>query len=92
MECRKSKYDSCYSSNSELETGWEDINFSVDKRLKIDKSVGSTYMSIDSCPIKVIDTAPGIPMKADEIANKSAQTSKMTAVVMVMSIYCKKIN
>jgi hypothetical protein len=49
-------------------------------------------MSIDSCPIKVIDTAPGIPMKADEIANKSAQTSKMTAVVMVMSIYCKKIN
>jgi hypothetical protein len=47
-------------------------------------------MSTDSCPIEVFDTAPSKTMRADEIANKTAKTSKVTAVVVVMSIYCGK--
>jgi hypothetical protein len=40
--------------------------------------------------IKVVDTALSETTKADEIANKTAKTGKVTAVVAVMSIFKKK--
>jgi hypothetical protein len=44
------------------------MGFSVDKRLKIDKPLGTVYLSTGSCPIKVTDTASSNNMRADEIA------------------------
>jgi hypothetical protein len=41
-------------------------------------------------PIKVADTALCETTKADEIAIETATTGKVTAVVMVMSIFSKK--
>jgi hypothetical protein len=64
--------------------------FSADKRLKIDNSLGSVYLSTEAHPIKVNKTAPSNNMRADKIAIETAKTGKMTAVVAVMSIYCKK--
>ena len=47
-------------------------------------------MSHKPHPIKVVDTALSVATKADEIANKTAETGKVTAVVAVMSIFKKK--
>jgi hypothetical protein len=41
-------------------------------------------------PIKVINTAPSIAIKANEIAKETAETGKVTAVVAVMSILIRK--
>ncbi len=47
-------------------------------------------MSHKPRPIKVVETAPSVAMKADEIAKETAKTGKVTAVVAVMSIFKKK--
>jgi hypothetical protein len=39
--------------------------------------------------IKVINTAPSNTMRTDEIATETAKTIEVTAVVAVMSIFCK---
>jgi hypothetical protein len=41
-------------------------------------------------PIKVVDTALSVAIKADEIAKETAKTGKVTAVVAVMSIFKRK--
>ncbi len=67
-----------------------DTGFSVDKRLKIDKPLGTIYLSDKPLPIKVDDTAPSETTRADEIAIKTAKTGKVTVVVAVMSIFSEK--
>ena len=47
-------------------------------------------MSHKPYPIKVANTALSETMKADQIAIKTAKNGKVTAVVTVMSIFCKK--
>jgi hypothetical protein len=47
-------------------------------------------LSHKPCPIKVADTACRETTKADQIAIKTAKTGKVTAVVVVMSIFSKK--
>ena len=47
-------------------------------------------MSHKPRPIKVIETALSIAIKADEIAKETAKTGKVTAVVVAMSIFKKK--
>jgi hypothetical protein len=47
-------------------------------------------LSHKPCPIEVVDTAPSETMKADEIASETAKTEKVTAGVMVMSIFKRK--
>jgi hypothetical protein len=66
------------------------MGFSEDKHLKIDKPFGTVYLSTESCRIKVFDTAPSDNTRADEIAIDTTKTGKVTKVVAVMSIYCKK--
>jgi hypothetical protein len=66
------------------------MGFSVDKRLKLDKPLGTIYLSTEPSPIKVTNTAPSETMMADEIAIETAITGKVTAVVVVMSIFSKK--
>ncbi len=46
-------------------------------------------MSTEPCPNKVTNTAPSETTRADEISIKTAKTSKVTAVVAVMSICVK---
>jgi hypothetical protein len=87
---KKCDNDSSDSSDSEWETGYGDTGFSVDKRLKIDKPLGTVYLSTEPCLIKVIDTAPSENMRADDIVIKTAKTGKVIAGVAVISIYCKK--
>ncbi len=62
----------------------------MDKHLKIDKLLGSVYLSTDSHPIKVAYTAPSNNMRANEIVIETAKTGKVTEVVEVMSIFCIK--
>jgi hypothetical protein len=66
------------------------MGFSVDKNLKTDKPLGSVYMSTESCLIKAANTAPRNNMRANKIAVETAKTGNVTAVVAVMSIFCKK--
>jgi hypothetical protein len=66
------------------------MGLDVDKRLKIDKSLGTIYSSYKPHPIRVVDTAPSETTKADEIASETSKTGKVTAVVTVMSIFKKK--
>jgi hypothetical protein len=47
-------------------------------------------MSTDFHPIKVIDTAPFEYMRIDKIAIETAKNSKVTAVVVLMSLICRK--
>jgi hypothetical protein len=47
-------------------------------------------LSTEPRPIKVVNTAPSKNIRVDEIVINTAQTSKVTAVIAVMSIYCKK--
>jgi hypothetical protein len=42
-------------------------------------------------PIKGVDTALSVATKADEIAKETAETGKVTTVVVVMSIFKKKM-
>jgi hypothetical protein len=63
---------------------------SVDKHLKWDKSLGSVYLSTEAHLIEVVDTAPSKSMRTDEIAIETAKIGKLTAVIAVMSILCRK--
>jgi hypothetical protein len=63
---------------------------SVDKRLKIDKPLEPIYLSHKPRPIKVVKTALSETTKADKIAKETAKTGKVTAVVVVMSIFKRK--
>jgi hypothetical protein len=83
-------YDSSDKSNSEWETGYNDMELSVDKPLKIDKPLEPIYLSHKPHLIKVVNTALGEATKADEIAKETAKTGKVNAVVAVMSIFKKK--
>ncbi len=47
-------------------------------------------MSTEPCTIKDANTAPSETARADEVAIETAKTSKVTVVVAVMSIFCKK--
>ena len=66
------------------------MGFSVDKHLKLDKPLGTIYSSTEPRPIKVANTAPSEFTRADEVAIGTAKTSKVTAVVTVMSIFSEK--
>jgi hypothetical protein len=66
------------------------MGFSADKHLKIDKSLGTTYLSSEPHPIKVTNTALSETTRADEIVIKTAKTGRVTAVDAVMSILVKK--
>jgi hypothetical protein len=89
-KCKKCDHDSSDSSNSEWETGYGDTGFSVDKHLKLDKPLGTIYLSTEPCLNKVANTAPSKTTRAVEVAIKTAKTRKVTAVVTVMSIFKKK--
>jgi hypothetical protein len=67
------------------------MGLDVDKRLKIDKPVGTIYSSHKPRPIKVADTALSETTNADEIAIEAAKTGKVTALVAVMSIFSRKV-
>ena len=47
-------------------------------------------MSHKPRPIKVVETALSVAMKADEMAQETAKTKKVTTVVAVMSIFKRK--
>jgi hypothetical protein len=66
------------------------MGFSVDLHLKIDKPLGTVYLSTEPRPIKVTATASSETMRADEIATQTTKTGKVTAVVAVMGIFSKK--
>jgi hypothetical protein len=66
------------------------MGFSVDKQLKKYKPLGTVYSSTEPRQIKVATTAPSKTTRANEIVIKTAKTGKVTAVVMVMSIFSKK--
>ncbi len=83
---RQCDYDSNSSSDSEQETGCNNTIFSLDKRLKLVKLLGTVYITTEACSIKVVKTAPSKTIRADNIAIETAKTSKVTAVVTVMSI------
>jgi hypothetical protein len=66
------------------------MELSVDKLLKIDKPLEPIYLSHKPRPIKVVKTALSETTKADEIANETAESGKVTAVVTIMSIFERK--
>jgi hypothetical protein len=66
------------------------MGLDVDKCLKIDELLGTIYLSHKPYPIKVVNTALSETTKADQIAIETAKTRKVTAVVVVMSIFSKK--
>ncbi len=53
----------------------------VDKHLKIDEPLGTIYSSHKPRPIKVPDRALSETMRADEIANETTKTCRVTVVV-----------
>jgi hypothetical protein len=66
------------------------MGLSVDKRLKVDEPLGTIYLSHKPHLIIVANTALSETTKADEIVIETAKTGKVTAVVMVMSIFSEK--
>jgi hypothetical protein len=66
------------------------MGLDVDKCLKIDDPLCTIYSSHKPRLIKVANTALSETTKADEIAIETAKTSKVTAVVKVMSIFSRK--
>jgi hypothetical protein len=78
--------DSSSDSNSEYEIGSGDMEFSVDKHLKLEKSTGYNYMSSETPPIKVTNVDPET-IRANEIAIENSKTGKITAVVRVMYLF-----
>jgi hypothetical protein len=83
-------YDSGDSSDSEDKTGYGNTGLSVDKHLKIDKHLGTIYLSTEPRPIKVANTAHSETTRADEVPVETAITGNVTAVVTVMSILNRK--
>jgi hypothetical protein len=57
--------------------GYGGTGFSVDKHLKIDKPLGTVYLSTEPRLIKVSATAPSEITRANEIAIKTAKTGKV---------------
>ncbi len=47
-------------------------------------------MSTEAHPMQVVNTAHSKNMRADEIAIETAKIGEVTAVVTVMSIFCRK--
>ncbi len=47
-------------------------------------------MSTEARPIEVVGTASRNIIRADEIGIETAKTGKVTAVVMVISIFCRR--
>ncbi len=80
-KCKKCDYDSSDSSDSDQETGYGDTGFRVNKHLKLDKSLSTIYSSTEPSPIKVANTAPYGPTRADEVEIETSKTGKVTAVV-----------
>jgi hypothetical protein len=66
------------------------MGFSVVKCLKLDKHLGTINLSTEPRAVKVANTALSETTKADQIAIKTAKTGKVTAVVVVMSIFSEK--
>ncbi len=66
------------------------MELDVDKRLKIDEPLGTFYSSHKPRPIKVVNTALSETKKADEIASETAETGKVTTVVLEVSIFSRK--
>jgi hypothetical protein len=67
-----------------------DMGLDVDKCLKIDEPLETIYLSHKPHPIKVVNTALSETTKADQIVIETAKTEKVTAVVVVMSIFSRK--
>ncbi len=88
---KKHNYDSSDCLDSEQETGYGDTGFSVDKHLKLDKPLGTIYLSTKPHPIKVANTASSETTRADEVAIITAKTGKVTAVVAVISIFSEQV-
>ncbi len=51
------------------------------------KPLGSVYLSTDSRPIKVANTASSNNIRANKIAIETAKIGKVTVVVAVISIF-----
>jgi hypothetical protein len=66
------------------------MGFSEDTRFKLDKPCGTVRSSTEPRPSKVATTVPSDNLRADEITIEMAKSGKVTAVVVVLSIYCKK--
>jgi hypothetical protein len=58
--------------------------------LKLDKPLGTIYLSHKPHPIIVANTALSETTRADEIAIETTKTGKVTAVVAAKSIFSKK--
>jgi hypothetical protein len=86
-KCNNDSSDSC---DSEQETGYGNMGFSVDKHLKLDTPLGTVYLSTEPRLIKVVNTASSNNTRAGEIVIKTTKTGKVTAVVAVMSIFLLK--
>jgi hypothetical protein len=56
----------------------------------MDKPLGTSYLSTEPQSIRVSYTAPSETTRADEIGIETAKTGKVTAVVVVMSIFSEK--
>jgi hypothetical protein len=67
------------------------MGYSLDKRLKLDKPLGTIYLSTEPRLVKVANTAPSETTRAGEVAIETAKTGKVTVVVTVMSIFSEKI-
>jgi hypothetical protein len=64
------------------------MGFSVDKRHKIDKPLGTMYWTTEPRPIEVVNAAPTSETTRDnQIAIKTSKTDKVTLAVAVMSIF-----
>ena len=90
---KKRAYDSSSDSDSEQESWSGDTGLSRDKRLKLDKPNGVNLASTDTRPIKVTKLAQNDTevFRDGELTKSRENTGKVTAVVAVMTVFCKKI-
>jgi hypothetical protein len=63
----------------------------VDKRLKLEQTLGIDLKSADTRPIKATKLALDI-IRANEIAIKNSKTGKVTAVVTILKVFGEKSN
>ncbi len=93
---RKRNYrddSSSSSSDSEQEIGSGDTGLSRDKRLKIDKPLGSNFLSTTARPIKVTNLTQGgtyVPRDSEDTVIRK-NTGKVTAVVAVMTVSSRNL-
>ncbi len=90
---KKRVYDSSSDSDSEQEFRSGDTGLSRDKRLKLDKPNGINLLSTDTRPIKVTKLVHNVPegSRDNKIDKIRQNTGKVTAIVAVMTVSCKKI-